>query len=258
VVLDDLKSRRQHKYGSQINGNQVTCKCCNQLDYSTLPIRGTSDSSQLYLCAKCSSALEKKQDYASTHNGTACISDKGLNLVEFTCHQGHSWTVNIHRGYKNWCSTCIKLAKEEQKKKYKSKRNIRNKKNAQKQKKVFEDAKTRCLANSQVELSSQFGSVEELFSSENNSFFPEAKIKAEAYFDQPEASKTCTFEQALCVYKVLEIDADRVRFILSGMSPDSKKVGYKKLVLNLHPDKNRHPLSNEAFLKASELFNSSF
>mmetsp|Transcript_7464 Transcript_7464/g.6994 ORF Transcript_7464/g.6994 Transcript_7464/m.6994 type:complete len:211 (-) Transcript_7464:35-667(-) len=210
------------------------------------------------MCAKCSSALEKKQNYASTKNGTACISSKGLNLVEFTCHKGHSWTVNIHRGYKNWCSVCIKLAKEQQRNKYKSQSNIRSQENAKKQKQVFEDAKTKCLVNSQTESSSQFGSVEELFSSEDNSFFPEAKIKAEAYFAQPEASKSCTFEQALCVYKVLEIDADRVRFILSGMSPDSKKVGYKKLVLNLHPDKNRHPLSNEAFLKASELFNSSF
>lgn len=258
MVLDDLASKFRGKASSQVDGNKVTCKCCGQLEYSTLPAGGSSSAPQFYVCAKCSSALEKKQNYASTKNGTACISSKGLNLVEFTCHRGHSWTVNIHRGYKNWCSTCIKLAKEEQRNKYKNQSSMRNKLNADKQKKVFEDAKTKYLANSKVETASQFESVSELFALECTSLFPEAKIKAEAYFAQPEASSTCTFEQALIVYKVLEVDADRVRFILNGMSPDSKKVGYKKLALSLHPDKNRHPLSNEAFLKASELFNSSF
>lgn len=72
-----------------------------------------------------------------------------------------------------------------------------------------------------------------------------------------EAPTQCTFEQAIAVYKVLEIDENRVKFILSGMNADSKKSGYKKLAVALHPDKNRHPLSKEAFQKASELFNSS-
>ena len=125
--------------------------------------------------------------------------------------------------------------------------------NADKQQKLFEDAKTHCLANSKAEAANQFTNFEDLF----QSVLPEAKLKADAYFSQSCASSSCTYEQALCVYKVLAIDAERIKFILSGVKSDSKKVGFKKLALSLHPDKNRHPLSNEAFLKASELFNSS-
>mmetsp|Transcript_12635 Transcript_12635/g.14225 ORF Transcript_12635/g.14225 Transcript_12635/m.14225 type:complete len:136 (-) Transcript_12635:36-443(-) len=127
------------------------------------------------------------------------------------------------------------------------------KENAKKQKKLFEDAKAKCLVQSQTEAVSQFINFEDLFVSA----IPEATLKANEFYNQPGVSPACTYKQALCVYKVLSLDTSRIEFILNGMSADSKKVGFKKLALGLHPDKNRHPLSNEAFLKASELFNSS-
>ena len=142
------------------------------------------------------------------------------------------------------------MAKEKQKQQYKKKKSEVNKENANKQKKLFEDAKSQVSMQSEVP---QLESFEDLFTS----VLPAAKAKAEAFLAQSDASCPCTYEQALSVYKILELDADRVQFILSGMSTEFKKVGYKKLALSVHPDKNRHPLSNEAFLKASELFNSS-
>jgi len=258
-VLDDLHKNvkkeeefvKKRSVSHDLTSNKVMCQCCKKIDYSILPIQDMR--TQTYLCTKCRSALTKKQDYASTKGGRACISLKGPNLVEFTCHKGHSWTVNIHRGYKNWCSACIKLAKEEQKLRYKRQSCQMNKENADKQQKLFDDAKTQYLAKSQAHAACQFQNFDDLFLS----VLPEAKLRAEADLNQPNVSSLCTYEQVLCVYKVLGVDAERVQFILSGMSQDSKKVGFKKLALSLHPDKNRHPLSNEAFLKASELFNSS-
>jgi hypothetical protein len=250
-VKDEIYKKRSMSY--EISSNKLECSCCEKTDISMLPLKELSHSDKYHLCTKCSSALQKKQDYASIKNGTAKLSEKKQNLVEFTCSKGHSWTVNIHRGYKNWCSACIRQAKEEQKKHYRNQRSKVNQENANRQKKLFEDAKTHYLANSQAEASNQLSNFEDLFTPD----LPVAKVKAEAYFVQPDASPSCTYEQVLCVYKILELDADRVQFILKGMSADSKKVGFKKLALTLHPDKNRHPLSNEAFLKASELFNSS-
>lgn len=235
-----------------INNNKLVCKSCGNQEFSVLPFKEPTESKQSHLCTKCSSALSKKQDYASNKGGVAKISEKRSNSVEFTCEKGHSWTVNLHRGYKNWCSTCIKLAKEELKQEYKRQSSKVNQENADRQKILFDSAKIQYV-QSQSEMSPKNMSFDDLF----ESIVPVAKAKADAYLSQPDASPSCTYEQILSVYKILELDATRAKFILKGMSVDSKKVGYKKLALSLHPDKNRHPLSNEAFLKASELFNSS-
>jgi len=258
-VLDDLTDNLDNVWPTSIpaesSRNKIKWECWYKLESKNFALQKWNE---FYLCTKCSSALKKKQDYASTHNGTArilsMVSSKGPNLVEFECSEKHKWSVNIHRGYKNWCSTCIKIAKAKLKKEYCVRTNLLNKEYASKQNKLFEEAKSQYLANWEEEEVTELSNLEDIF----ECVLGEAKVKAKAYMRQPDASKSCSYTQALCVYKVLELDANRVKFILHRVTPDSKKVGYKKLALSLHPDKNRHPLSNEAFLKASELFNSSF
>lgn len=246
------ESLKKRSMSYDLKNNVIVCNCCGKQDLSVLPQNESGKSDNSYLCTKCSSALKKKQDYASTKGGSARVSSKGSNLVEFTCEKGHSWSVNLHRGYKNWCSTCLKLVKEELKRQYKKRSSKIHQENVDKQKKLFDNAKE-VYVKSLTQAPKKEGNLEDLF----EAITPIAKVKADAYFSHPDASQSCTYEQALTVYKVLELDVDRVQFILSRMSANSKKVGYKKLALTLHPDKNRHPLSNEAFLKASELFNGS-
>lgn len=248
ALLKELKGIKEWKE------SKLKWESCNEWEYGMeLSLEW---SQELYLCTKCSSAFKKKQDYASTKNGTACIthSKKGISLVQFTCRKGHQWSVNMLRSYKNWCSVCIKEAKEQKKKEYKRQSNELNRENIDRQRKLFEDAKNKYLAQTK---DIPFTSFEDLLESNSllHSVLPEAKLKATADWAQPKAP--CTYKQALAVYKVLLLDAARVKFILKGVSLDSKKVGFKKLALSLHPDKNRHPLSNEAFLKASELLNTS-
>lgn len=245
------ESLKKRSMSYDINSNKFICHCCKKHDLSVLSTSMPSSPSDSHLCTRCSSALKKKQDYANTKNGKAEVSDKAPNLVEFTCEKGHSWTVNIHRGYKNWCSTCIKIAKEEKKKLYKRQSSRINREYADRQKRLFDEALSQCVDSSEEDSFS--GNFEDVF----DSILSVAKSKAEAYMNQPNSPPSCTYEQALSVYKILELDVSRVQFILKGMSADSKKVGYKKLAMVLHPDKNRHPLSKEAFQKASELFNSS-
>lgn len=64
--------------------NKVPCKCCGKSEISITEINSQNSSENFHLCIRCSSALQKKQDYASTFNGTAKISDKGPNMVEYT------------------------------------------------------------------------------------------------------------------------------------------------------------------------------
>lgn len=249
-LKEELLKKRSMSY--DVRGSDYICICCKKHDMSVLHTTGPSTANMFHLCIRCSSALNKKQDYAHTKNGTAEISEKTPNLVKFTCEKAHTWTVNIHRGYKNWCSSCIRFAKEEKKKMYKRQSSKINKDLADKQRKLFGEAMSQYLS-SEEEGPTQNRNFDDMFVS----VLPIAEAKAEAFLSQPPSSQSCTLKQAESVYKVLELDEVRVQLILSGMNADSKKVGYKKLALALHPDKNRHPLSKEAFQKASELFKSS-
>jgi len=236
-----------------VSGIKLTCKCCGKEETNIPTTYDETNSDSIHLCTRCSSALHKKQDYARTFNGTAKISSKGSNMVEYTCEKGHTWTANIHRAYKSWCSTCRKLFREERKQHFKRQSSKIRQENADRQKELFTEAQAHYLSDSQSDSSFTYEHFEDIF----NSILPIAKVKADDFISQNEASPPCTYEQALCVYKVLEADASRAMFILNGMDASSKKYGYKKLAMTLHPDKNRHPLSKEAFQKASELFTNS-
>lgn len=236
-----------------VSGSNVTCCCCAKTEYTVTQIRDVETYNKTHLCARCSSALEKKQAYAHTFNGTAKISTTDKNLVEYTCELGHQWTVNIHRAYKSWCSTCRKLLREEKKKRFRQQSSFIRKENEKRQKELFSEAQSLSESeSSSYETTSGSYTFEDLFQSN----LPIAEAKAQDFIS-PDSSLPCTYEQALIVYKVLEIDEIRAKFILDRMSKRSKKQGYKKLAIALHPDKNRHPLSKEAFQKASELLNSS-
>jgi DnaJ-class molecular chaperone len=63
------------------------------------------------------------------------------------------------------------------------------------------------------------------------------------------------YKESFIVYQFLQVDADLAAKILAQFSDKEKKSGFKKLALVLHPDKNQHPLSKDAFQKASSIFN---
>jgi DnaJ-class molecular chaperone len=52
-------------------------------------------------------------------------------------------------------------------------------------------------------------------------------------------------DDALHVYKILLLDSSSVKE--AGLAPQALKSGFRGLAKSLHPDKNRHPLSKEAF-----------
>lgn len=63
------------------------------------------------------------------------------------------------------------------------------------------------------------------------------------------------YKEALIVYQFLEINVERALNTLKLINDKEKRSGFKKVALVLHPDKNKHPQSKEAFQKALSIFN---
>lgn len=63
------------------------------------------------------------------------------------------------------------------------------------------------------------------------------------------------YKEALIVYQFLGINVERALNTLKLINDKEKRSGFKKVALVLHPDKNKHPQSKEAFQKALNIFN---
>lgn len=152
LPVNTKKEKKAETYKPKIDSYDTSspkfpCECCGKSDISVTEFTSKNSSETFHLCTRCSSALQKKQDYASTFNGTAKISDKGPNIVEYTCEKGHSWTVNIHRAYKSWCSTCRKIFREERKQHFRRQSSQIRKENADRQKELFNEAQNQYFAD---------------------------------------------------------------------------------------------------------------
>ena len=70
-----------------------------------------------------------------------------------------------------------------------------------------------------------------------------------------EELRSWVYKEALIVYQFLEINVERAINTLKLISDKEKRSGFKKVALVLHPDKNKHPQSKDAFQKALNIFN---
>lgn len=59
----------------------------------------------------------------------------------------------------------------------------------------------------------------------------------------------------MVVYQFLEVGLKKAQEQVNKYSQKEKKSEFKKVALVLHPDKNKHPKSKEAFQKAFQIFN---
>ena len=66
----------------------------------------------------------------------------------------------------------------------------------------------------------------------------------------------CTYVQAFNVYKVL-CSADEfltAKYFNEDFSREQVTLSFRQLAKALHPDKNRHPQANDAFLKVMRVY----
>jgi hypothetical protein len=163
--------------------------------------------------------------------------------VEYTCARAHQWTVTLSKACKSWCATCRKMNKAIKKQQLRELSERIERENVERQQNLFAEAKLKYHQSCFIQVSD--------FESIFVSVIEEAKEKAVSYASESELN--VTVEESLAVFKMLLLDPAS----FEAMMIDSKvlKSGFKRLALALHPDKNKHPLSKEAFQKASELFN---
>lgn len=62
-----------------------------------------------------------------------------------------------------------------------------------------------------------------------------------------QGSGDVSLEQAFLVYKFLHTPADMLVRGMTQMQPQQLSQFYRKLAIQLHPDKNRHPQATDAF-----------
>jgi len=82
-----------------------------------------------------------------------------------------------------------------------------------------------------------------------------AKIMTDEFISNSCATES-TYEQILDVYKILCASDELIfaKYFAKSFGRDHAASCYRRLAIRLHPDKNKHPLANEAFLKVCNIF----
>lgn len=103
-------------------------------------------------------------------------------------------------------------------------------------------------------------SADELSSSSSicASFFTDADDEHSSmqarHFLNSNPDSNCSHSQATFVYKLLDFAKKDLYDDFRRMPADRAKREYRKIVKHVHPDKNCHPLSKEAFQKVQSAF----
>mmetsp|Transcript_19015 Transcript_19015/g.19005 ORF Transcript_19015/g.19005 Transcript_19015/m.19005 type:complete len:86 (+) Transcript_19015:331-588(+) len=75
------------------------------------------------------------------------------------------------------------------------------------------------------------------------------------YMTSEKYNGECTYDQTFSVYKILNASEEFIKVkYLSEEKKEQLASTFRQLARVLHPDKNKHPLAREAFLKVSNTY----
>lgn len=174
-------------------------------------------------CRKCGNKLRKAQQWAAEHGGQL-LSTIVEQTVTFCCAQGHQWTEDIER-YMNrkWCKDCRTHSKVQ----------------AKAQAKLDEETQQRARELLQQQLFQQARQAQGPASPAEKSL---------AYLQSAGASGS--YEEALSVYSLISMSQEDLvaTCFKQCESRDQVTRRFRLLARTVHPDKNRHPQAQEAFV----------
>lgn len=199
-------------------------------------------------CPKCQSILDKARSYAAQNSGRLLSNTVDLTIL-FECSFGHQWEADPLRfSHQKWCNQCQELAKARRKQEQQKEREREQMEHERRQRELFEDARRKMMQEQTVEqvaLLATEGQID-----------LRAREMAQRYLSSSQFDGSVNFAQAFGVYKVLASTTQFLvfRFFPPKLGKDAITSAFRKLAKVLHPDKNRHPSANEAFLKVSQAY----
>lgn len=155
------------------------------------------------------------------------------------------------------CSDCKKQERVEQRKQAQIQEEQRAKFLEEKQQDLFDKAKRECISN--LHNQADYERFIEL-NDEKMLIQIEASINTRSKeltmeFLQAHREFEDQSDQVFLVYKFLNTPETVIRKGIEGKDDRTAKRYYRKIVMHLHPDKNRHPMAKEAFQKLQQAFN---
>ena len=199
-------------------------------------------------CPKCQSILDKARSYAAQNYGRL-LSNTVETTILFECSFGHQWAADSFKfTNQKWCSQCQELAKARRKQELQQEREKEQFEHEKRQRELFDDARRKMIQNQNVEQVS-------LLATEGQIDL-RARDMVQRYMNSSQYDGGVNFSQAFGVYKVLASTLQFliIRFFPSRLGKEAITSAFRKLAKVLHPDKNRHPSANDAFLKISQAY----
>lgn len=197
-------------------------------------------------CAKCAQKLQAANLYAKALGGRL-LSKAAEVTFEFECSKGHIWRADAQK-YKQqkWCLVCRAEERKKHKEELREEQEQLRSEQEREQQRLFEEARRKMRPDSVPSISA--------LSSEGH-LDQSAKEMTEEFLKSP-GDPVCTYVQAFNVYKVL-CSADEfltAKYFNEDFSREQVTLSFRQLAKALHPDKNRHPQANDAFLKVMRVY----
>ena len=196
-------------------------------------------------CHTCKRILEKAQSFARDKGGE-CLDQVCDVVLEFKCEFGHTWKADaLKYRQQKWCKQCGIEARMRRKQDIKNQQKAAEEAQAKLQEELFEEAKRKMMAEASVSNGAVLACEPQI---DYN-----AQEMTRRFMESPSFQGECSFEQAFGVYKVL---CSTEEFLVARYFQKASNWNYKQLAKSIHPDKNSHPLSGQAFQRLSNAYSS--
>jgi hypothetical protein len=197
-------------------------------------------------CSKCTQKLQAADQYAKGLGGRL-VSECADFSFEFECSKGHTWRADAKK-YKQqkWCHICRSEERKRHKEELRDEQERMRCEQEREQQRLFEEARRRMRSDS-VSSTAALGGEGQIDQS--------ATEMTEEFMKNP-GETGCVYAQAFNVYKVVCSTEEflTAKYFSDDFSREQVTLSFRKLAKALHPDKNRHPQANDAFLKVMRVY----
>mmetsp|Transcript_17357 Transcript_17357/g.19442 ORF Transcript_17357/g.19442 Transcript_17357/m.19442 type:complete len:247 (-) Transcript_17357:65-805(-) len=212
--------------------------------------RGNKSNSDVW-CLKCRNFISKTLERANEANSTVIDSCLSKSQIEIKCKNQHKFTVNYTKNHsKTWCEKCKNQEMQKKQKEYIDSQKMEDERKFKEQQRLFQESQ-RHVQEEQQRRNTAFSTQEEAYYYEQTM----KQISAYALKKTEKEMSSSSFKgdansvEIYNVYKVMYLPFDVLVKSILMIDKSQLNSNYRQLALILHPDKNKHKLSKDAFTK---------